>query len=330
MVSRRRRIGPRVVVVQALLYLALLAVVVVSLFPIYFALTTSLKVTREAFTIPPTWIFTPTLEHHRYIWLETPFPRYLVNTLIITTGAVLLSIPLGCMAAYYLARYRSRPIQVLLFTLLAVRAFPRILLLVPFFLLARAAELYDTHILIILIIVAFNQPFAIWLMRGFFLDVPRELPEAAMIDGCSSLGAFVRVVLPVVRPGVFTAALFTFLFAYNEFLYCLILTGNQAKPLSVAIAQYGAEKIEYWSWSAAGRRRHPRPDRALHRGDAAPPDQGPDVRDHQGVAVPEPARHLPVRSRCLPHPGRTFRLRWNRLVGSYFAFSVRSRAWFGP
>ena len=165
---------------------------------------------------------------------------------------MLLSIPLGCMAAYYLARYRSRPIQVLLFTLLAVRAFPRILLLVPFFLLARAAELYDTHILIILIIVAFNQPFAIWLMRGFFLDVPRELPEAAMIDGCSSLQAFLRVVLPVVRPGVFTAALFTFLFAYNEFLYCLILTGSHAKPLSVAIAQYGAEKIEYWSWSAAG------------------------------------------------------------------------------
>ena len=109
----------------------------------------------------------------------------------------------------------ARALSILLFTLLAVRAFPRILLLVPFFLLARAAELYDTHILIILIIVAFNQPFAIWLMRGFFLDVPRELPEAAMIDGCSSLGAFVRVVLPVVRPGVFTAALFTFLFAVS-------------------------------------------------------------------------------------------------------------------
>jgi multiple sugar transport system permease protein len=242
-----RRVGatdPRLVVVRALVYLALLAVVAVSLFPIYFALTTSLKQTREAFTTPPTWIFTPTLEHHRFIWLETPFPRYLLNTLVITIGTVLLSIPLGCMAAYYLARYRSRAIQVLLFALLAVRAFPRILLLVPFFLLARAAELYDTHILIILIIVAFNQPFAIWLMRGFFLDVPRELPEAAMIDGCSSLQAFLRVVLPVVRPGLFTAALFTFLFAYNEFLYCLILTGNQAKPLSVAIAQYGAEKVE--------------------------------------------------------------------------------------
>ena len=81
------------------------------------------------------------------------------------------------MAAYYLAGYRGRPIQVLLFTLLAVRAFPRILLLVPFFLLARAAELYDTHILIILIIVAFNKPFAIWLMRGFLLDVPRQSPR---------------------------------------------------------------------------------------------------------------------------------------------------------
>jgi multiple sugar transport system permease protein len=242
----------RTVLARGLIYLALLAVVAFSLFPIYFALTTSLKQTRDAFTMPPTWVFTPTLAHHYSIWMETPFPRYLVNTLIITTGAVLLSIPLGCMAAYYLARYRSRPIQVLLFSLLAVRMFPRLLLIIPFFLLARAAELYDTHILIILIIVAFNQPFAIWLMRGFFLDVPRELSEAAMIDGCSSFGAFARVVLPVVGPGVVSAALFTFLFAYNEFLYCLILTGNNAKPLSVAIAQYGAEKIEYWSWSAAG------------------------------------------------------------------------------
>src|SRR5262249_48487450 len=93
-------------------YLWLLALGLASLFPIYFALTTSLKPTRDAFTTPPTWIFAPTLEHHRFIWLETPFPRYLVNTLVITTGTVLLSIPLGCMAAYYLARYRSRPIQV--------------------------------------------------------------------------------------------------------------------------------------------------------------------------------------------------------------------------
>lgn len=240
------------VMARGLLYLALLLVIAVSLFPIYFAVTTSLKQTKDAFSMPPTWIFTPTLEHHYYIWTETPFFRYFINTMIITTGTVLLSIPLGCMAAYYLARYRSLPIQILLFTLLAVRMFPRVLLIIPFFLLARETGLYDTHIIIILIIVAFNQPFAIWLMRGFFLDIPRELSEAAMIDGCSSFGAFVRVILPVVRPGIFTAALFTFLFAYNEFFYCLILTGSYAKPLSVAIAQYGAEKIEYWSWSAAG------------------------------------------------------------------------------
>ena len=112
MVSRRGRVfDPRVVLVRVFVYLALLGVIAVSLFPIYFALTTSLKPTREAFTSPPTWIFTPTLEHHRFIWFETPFPRYLVNTLVITIGTVLLSIPLGCMAAYYLARYRSQPIQ---------------------------------------------------------------------------------------------------------------------------------------------------------------------------------------------------------------------------
>src|SRR5262249_56212549 len=107
---------------------------------------------------PPTWIVTPTLEHHRFIWLETPFPRYLLNTLVMTIGTVLLSIPLGCMAAYYLARYRSRPIQVLLFSLLAVRAFPRILLLVPFFLLARATGLYHPHLVVVTLIDAFDPP----------------------------------------------------------------------------------------------------------------------------------------------------------------------------
>jgi multiple sugar transport system permease protein len=104
----------------------------------------------------------------------------------------------------------------------------------------------------ILIMVAFNQPFSIWLMRGFFLGVPKELDEAAVIDGCSKIGALIRVILPVVAPGIATTAIFSFLLAYNNFLFPLILTGTGAKTLPVAIAEYGAENIKYWSISAAG------------------------------------------------------------------------------
>ena len=104
----------------------------------------------------------------------------------------------------------------------------------------------------ILIMVATNQPFTIWLMRGFFLDIPPELDEAAMMDGCSKWGAFWRVILPVTKPGLGAAMIFSFLLAYNAFFFPLILTGTSAKPATVAIAEYGAELIQYWSISCAG------------------------------------------------------------------------------
>ncbi|UCF96802.1 MAG: carbohydrate ABC transporter permease, partial [Spirochaetaceae bacterium] len=99
---------------------------------------------------------------------------------------------------------------------------------------------------------AFNQPFSIWLMRGFVINVPVELDEAAIVDGCSHFGVFRRVIFPLVLPGMATTAIFSFLLAYQDFLFPLILTGSRSKTLPVAIAQYGAESIEYWSLSAAG------------------------------------------------------------------------------
>lgn len=139
-----------------------------------------------------------------------------------------------------------------LFGLLAIRMFPRMLLVIPFFVVAKALGLFDTRMVVVLVMVAFSQPFTIWLMRGFFLDIPVELDEAARIDGCTPFQVFRLVVLPVVKPGLVVTVLFSLLLAYNEFLFPLILTGTQAKPLPVAISEYGAENIEYWSLSAAG------------------------------------------------------------------------------
>jgi multiple sugar transport system permease protein len=112
--------------------------------------------------------------------------------------------------------------------------------------------LIDSYWMMILSMVAINQPFTIWLMRSFFLDVPVELDEAAMIDGCNRWQAFRMIVLPAVRPGLAVTALFSALLAYNEFLFALILTGSRTKTLPVAIAEYGGEDISYWSLSAAG------------------------------------------------------------------------------
>ncbi len=237
---------------KVIIYSILILIAAIFIFPVLHTVLTSLKKPVDAFSIPPKWLFIPTLKYHIYIWTKEHMLKYLMNSLIIAASTVGISIPIASLGAYGLVRHRSRAAFILLLSLLAIRMFPRMLLVIPYFLLSRYLHLHDTWIIMILIMVAFNQPFSIWLMRGFFLNVPVELDEAALIDGCTRFEAFRRVVLPVVLPGIAATAIFCFLLAYNDFLFALILTGTEAKTLPVAIAQYGGEKIEYWTISAAG------------------------------------------------------------------------------
>lgn len=237
---------------QAALFLALAAFTFVNLVPIIWAILTSLKEPVDAFTIPPTLIFTPTLKFHYQIWIEKGFWTFLINSLVIAVFTVSISVPIGTMAAYALSRIQTRRTRTLLFALFAVRMFPLMLLVIPFFVVARFLGLFDTYGMMIAALVAINQPFTIWLMRSFLIDVPVELDEAARIDGCNHWQAFVRVIVPAVRPGLMVTSLFSLLLAYNEFLFALVLTGTRTKTLPVAIAEYGGEDITYWSLSAAG------------------------------------------------------------------------------
>ena len=235
-----------------IVYILLSLACLVVLIPIGYAFLISIKEPVDAFVLPPKLIFNPTLRHHRYVWTEAGFPRYLLNSLVIALGTVAIAVPVASLGAFAFARIRTPATHFMLLVILAMRMFPRMLLIIPFFLIARATHLYDTHIIMVLAMAAFNLPFSLWLMRGFFLDVPQELEEAAMIDGCSTVRAFFSIILPVVKPGLVATTLFGFLLAYNEYLFPLILTGTRAKTLPVAIGEYGAENIEYWSISAAG------------------------------------------------------------------------------
>ena len=237
---------------QVVLFLALAFVTFVTLVPVIWAVLTSLKNPVDAFTIPPTLIFEPTLKYHYEIWFEKGFWTFLVNSLIIAVCTVGVSVPIGTMAAYALSRIQTRQTRILLFGILAVRMFPHMLLALPFFVVARYFQLFDTYLIMVLALVAINQPFTIWLMRSFFVDVPIELDEAARIDGCSLWQTFIRVIVPTVRPGIVVTSLFSLLLAYNEFLFALVLTGTRTKTLPVAISEYGGEDITYWSLSAAG------------------------------------------------------------------------------
>ncbi len=234
-----------------LIFAALCGVTAVNLTPVVWAVLTSIKLPVDAFAIPPKLIFTPTLRFHEQVWVQKEFWVYLIHTLVISVSTVCISVSIGTMAAYALSRMRNRNTRGLLFGLLAMRMFPQILLAIPFFMLARFTGLIDTYPAMILAMVAINQPFTIWLMRSFFLEIPSDLYESASIDGCGAWQAFWRIALPVVLPGLWVTALFSLLLAYNEFLFALVLTGPHTKTLPVAIAEYSGEDINYWSLSAA-------------------------------------------------------------------------------
>jgi multiple sugar transport system permease protein len=154
------------------------------------------------------------------------FYDFFLNSVIVTVGTVAISISIGCLAGYALARHGGYASVILLFGALAFRALPRMAFILPYYYFAQISGLYDTYFLLIITLVAINQPFTIWMLRSFFMEIPNELEEAAMIDGCNRLTAFIRVILPIAWPGIITTALFTLLLAYNEFLLARLLTST--------------------------------------------------------------------------------------------------------
>ncbi|WP_433136225.1 carbohydrate ABC transporter permease [Actinomadura nitritigenes] len=206
----------------------------------------SIKRPIDAFTLPPLWHFKPTLEAYRILWYEHDFGTFFMNTLIIGVATVIISLLVSLPAAYALARYTKRAGLSLLILALVFRALPRMSVVLPFYYIARELGVYDSKITLILVLVAVNQPFTIWLLRNFFAALPEALEESAMVDGCTRFEAFRKVILPLVRPGIAAAGIFTFLLAYQDYLIPLILSQSNAVTLPVFIAQFSTENIADW------------------------------------------------------------------------------------
>ncbi len=179
------------------------------------------------------------------------FYGYFVNTVIITVGTVVVSISIGCLAGYGLARFAGLDGVIVLVTALAFRALPRMAFVLPYYWLGSVTGLRDTYFLVIICLVAVNQPFTIWMLRSFFMEIPREIEEAAMMDGAGRLESFLKVIIPITWPGIISTALFTVLLAYNEFMLVLVLTQSNW-TLPVAMAQFtGGEDPGYITMAAA-------------------------------------------------------------------------------
>ena len=209
---------------------AALVLVVISfcLFPLLWTLLTSLKLEQDIVT--PTLQYLPraiTLDNYVTLWRQSGFPTLVVNSVLVTsmTGVICLSI--GTLAAYSISRYRFRGRSQLLIFYLVIRMFPVVLMIIPLFIMMRNLGLLDTRVGLALAYTTFLLPLCIWMLKGFFDAIPPELEDAARIDGCTRLGALVRIVLPLARSGLVTTAVFVAIVAWNEFLFALMMTTSQ-------------------------------------------------------------------------------------------------------
>lgn len=242
--SKPRRRRPRLGLV-VLLALTMMFV----LFPIYWMITTSVKLPLEYATREPTWFPSqPTGEHYRALWTNRAY-RYLGNTVMVSLSSTFLALSAGLMAAYALARFRFPAKFDLLFLLwvLLVRMVPPVVVAIPLYTTLRAFGLLNTSLGLVIVYQVYVLPYAIWMLLGFVREVPKEVEEAAEIDGASKWKTLTSVVLPLVRPGLVATMIFSLIMTWNEFLYALLFLRTPEKfTLPIHIANFITEYEILW------------------------------------------------------------------------------------
>ena len=217
---------------------AILLALVWSIGPIVLVVASSFKEARDIFSTPPSLLFAPTLDNYRALWAEHPiFFRGLLSSLVVTAGATLLTLAVSCTAGYVYARHHGRVLQGTAFFMLALRMLPPIIITIPLFPAVNALGLNDTHSLLVLLYAAFYVSIATWIMRAFIAALPRELEEAAEVDGAGLFRVLVQIILPLAAQGMVAAAIFVIVFSWNEFVFALVFTTTAAKTAPVVIAE---------------------------------------------------------------------------------------------
>ncbi len=227
----------------------LLAVMLVwTLVPFYWMIATSLKTDREIYGFEATLVpHHPTLAGYVRLFRQTPFVKYVRNSTVIAVSTTVVSLVFGCLGAYALARLRFRGRRVIARGLVFTYLVPPSLLFIPLFAMMSALSLVDTHAGLILAYLGFTVPFCTWLLMGYFRSVPLELEEAALVDGCTRLGALIRVVLPMSLPALAVVAFFSFTQAWNEFLYANVFVNSvEVRTITTGLTMFIIEDVFFW------------------------------------------------------------------------------------
>ena len=241
----------------AIAYAVIALALVFTIFPIYWIALNSFKTSLDIFAVPPVWFdFQPTGMHYLAAFVERPFLVFALNSLAIAVGTTVFSMVFGTMAGYALARFTYwRNVKFhLSFWILSTRMMPPIVTIIPLFIFFGVLDLLNTKTAVIVAYTAFNLPFVIWMMKSYFQELPVELEEAAIVDGDTRWGAFIRIAVPLARPGLAATSIFSLILAWNEMLLALILTETQQSvTLPIGIAGRVTQYTTHWGEiSAAG------------------------------------------------------------------------------
>jgi multiple sugar transport system permease protein len=213
-----------------------------------------LKTDKEAVSIPPTlWPKEPTLDAYIQILIWGNFPIWFLNSTIISSGTALLSTAIGSFAAYGFSRFGFRGRATLIGLILASQMLPGVLLVGPYFKMLSTVGLYNTYPGLILAFTAITLPFSTWMLKGFIDSVPEELDDAALIDGCTPLGAYLKVIVPLIAPGMVATVIFAFLLAWGDLLWVLVLTsGEKMTTVTLGLTRLVTQFRIIWPQLMAG------------------------------------------------------------------------------
>jgi multiple sugar transport system permease protein len=244
----RSAIGPKLSRAAGLAILSF-----VTIFPLYTIVISSIKPlgdVQSAFHWIPTHV---TLRPYVDIWKTIPLAHYFLNSVIVSVSATVCSVVIAIFAAYAISRYHFRGRQVFTITVLATQMFPGILFLLPLFVIfvniekSLGVSLYGTYFGLIITYLTFSLPFSIWMLVGYFNSIPRELEEAAMVDGATPIGALFRILIPISLPGIAAVAIFAFITAWGEVLFASVLTTDATRTLAIGLRNYASQSNVYWN-----------------------------------------------------------------------------------
>jgi ABC-type glycerol-3-phosphate transport system permease component len=241
----RRRIG------DVVAYAIAIAATIVTLFPLYWLFVISTKTPREAFKSPPDLIYVPDFSKYVAVWTSAGFGQAFLTSIIVVVLGVALAIVVATPAAYALVRFRVRAGRLVKIWLLLAYAIPEFLFVIPMYVLYQSIGLYDTQIGLALIYQVFAVPFAVWLIQAFFLEIPRDLGDAARVDGGSELQTLLRIYLPLAAPGLAATAVLVGINMWNEVTIALSLTFDQSRTVTIAVAGFRGYAAIRWQEMAA-------------------------------------------------------------------------------